>query len=68
MHVIRTDCKYVLWFKIDRIIFDTVEDVVVEVCYIPPEGNRMHCKKVFNFALRHDVVLLQDNRLLALAF
>ena len=40
MHVIRTDCKYVLWFKIDRIIFDTVEDVVVEVCYIPPEGNK----------------------------
>ena len=27
---------------------------------------RMHCKIVFNFALRHDLALLQDNRLLAL--
>ena len=26
-----------------------------------PRGDRMHCKKVFNFALRHDVTLLQDN-------
>ena len=26
---------------------------------------RMHCKIVFNFALRHDLALLQDNRLLA---
>ena len=24
---------------------------------------RMHCKIVFNFALRHDLALLQDNRL-----
>ena len=32
VHVIRTDCKYVLWFKINRILFDTVEDVVVRVC------------------------------------
>ena len=29
------------------------------------EQNRMHCKMVFNFALRHDIALLQDNRLLA---
>ena len=29
------------------------------------QSNRMHCKMVFNFALRHDIALLQDNRLLA---
>ena len=27
----------------------------------------MHCKIVFNFALRHDLAFLQDNRLLAKA-
>ena len=27
--------------------------------------DRMHCKIVFNFALHHDLALLQDNRLLA---
>ena len=29
---------------------------------------RMHCKIVFNFAVRHDFSFLQDNRLLAYAF
>ena len=29
--------------------------------------HRMHCKIVFNFALRHDLALLQDNPLLAKA-
>ena len=63
MHVIRTDCKYVLWFKIDRIIFDTVEDVVVEVCYIPPEGNKYSSNDWFFLEIEQELINLpQDNK------
>lgn len=63
MHVIRTDCKYVLWFKIDRIIFDTVEDVVVEVCYIPPEGNKYSSNDCFFLEKEQELINLpQDNK------
>lgn len=39
-NIINTDCKYVFWFKINKVIFNTTEDPVFGVVYIPPERSK----------------------------
>ena len=33
---IDTDCEYVLWFKLDKVLFNTDEDVFFAAVYVPP--------------------------------
>lgn len=47
VHIIKTDCKYALWFKISKSLFNTCEDVLFGVCYIPPEGSKYSSNDCF---------------------
>ena len=37
---IDADCEYVLWFKLDNALFQSVEDVYFGTVYVPP-ANRL---------------------------
>lgn len=47
VHIIKTDCKYALWFKISKTLFNTCEDVLFGACYIPPEGSKYSSNDCF---------------------
>lgn len=38
--IINTDCKYVFWFKLDKMLLNSTDDLLCGVVYIPPEGSR----------------------------
>ncbi|CAG2192228.1 unnamed protein product [Mytilus edulis] len=40
IHCIETDCPFVLWFRVDRILFRTEDDIIMGIVYIPPENTR----------------------------
>ena len=40
IHQIKTNCGYILWVKLDKLIFNTYEDVLLGILYIPPTQSR----------------------------
>ena len=40
IHQIKTTCDYILWVKLDKLIFNTDEDVLLGILYIPPTQSR----------------------------
>ena len=38
--IINTDGKYVLWFKLEKLLLNSKEDVLCGIVYIPPEGSK----------------------------
>ena len=40
-----TDCEYVQWFRLSKLVFDTDEDIVVGGVYIPSENYKYFTKK-----------------------
>jgi hypothetical protein len=45
--VIETDCKYVLWFKVDKMFLDYDADLICGIVYIPPEGSKFSSSEIF---------------------
>ena len=45
--IIDTDCKYVLWFKIDKMFLNYDEDLICGIVYIPPEGSKFSSSESF---------------------
>ena len=41
IHQIKTNCDYILWVKLDKLIFNTDEDVLLGILYIPPTQFRI---------------------------
>ena len=66
---IPTECEYVLWFKINRNLFNAAEDVYFGTVYVPPDNTKffsreifdMFCNEVDHFTTNNQyVVLLGD--------
>ena len=66
VQIIKTDCKYVLWFKINKFIFNTIEDVLFGVCYIPHEGSRYSSNDCFLEVEQELIKLVQDKKYVCL--
>jgi hypothetical protein len=45
--IIDTDCKYVLWFKVDKIFLEYEADLICGIVYIPPEGSEFSSSAIF---------------------
>lgn len=40
IYQIKMNCDYILWVKLDKLIFNTDEDVLLGILYIPPTQSR----------------------------
>lgn len=40
INVIDTDCKFIMWLKISKVLFNVDKDVICGVVYIPPEASK----------------------------
>lgn len=40
INVIDTDCKFIMWLKISKVLFNVDKDVICGVVYIPPETSK----------------------------
>lgn len=66
---IDTECEYVLWFKLDKVLFNTDEDVYFGAIYIPPAYTGysqadildLFYQEVESFSRAHKYVLLQGD-------
>lgn len=38
--IINTDCRYVLWFKLSKVILNTKDDLLCGGIYIPSKGSK----------------------------
>ncbi|CAG2247197.1 unnamed protein product [Mytilus edulis] len=45
---ITTDCQFVLWFSIDKKVFDSPENVIFGIVYVPPENSSYSSVEAFN--------------------
>jgi len=65
---IPTECEYVLWFKINRNLFNAAEDVYFGTVYVPPDNTKffsreifdMFCNEVDHFTTNNQYVVLLD--------
>lgn len=40
INVIDTDCKFIMWLKLSKVLFNIDKDVICGVVYIPPEASK----------------------------
>ncbi|VDI12648.1 Hypothetical predicted protein [Mytilus galloprovincialis] len=45
---ITTDCQFGLWFSIDKKVFDSPENVIFGIVYVPPENSSYSSVEAFN--------------------
>jgi exonuclease III len=46
--ILKTDCKFVSWFKLSKSFVNTPDDIIFGVVYTPPEGSRYSSPDCFS--------------------
>jgi exonuclease III len=59
---VNSTCKYVMWFKISKKLFEKDEDMFVGIVYFPPENSKYASPDCFSEVKRELISLINDEK------